>query len=108
MRVCAKIFNWRTLRSGWYHYEPLVHKSNYREFGTMSNFNEMTSKDGISFQCKKQQNGAGRNGGVHIDITSPQHATNVQFDIDDFFDFADFVEDTRAKLLQDLSSDGQD
>jgi hypothetical protein len=70
----------------------------------MSYFNEMTLKDGISFQCKKRHNGAGKNGGVHIDISSPLYAANLQFDINNFFAFADFVEDTRAKLLQELDS----
>lgn len=66
----------------------------------MANFNEMTSKDGVSFQCSKEQNGNGCTGGVRINISSPSQAADFQFGIDDFFDFADFVEDTRAKLLQ--------
>jgi hypothetical protein len=61
----------------------------------------MTTKQGSSFQCKTSERAAPENDGISIDIVSSSNAMSLQFPLNEFLDFADFVENTRARLLRE-------
>ncbi len=67
----------------------------------MTCINEMTTKDGLSFECKKTEIDSVKSDGVSIQIVGPSNATSINLPLEVFLEFADFVEDTRGRLLQE-------
>ena len=64
----------------------------------MTLINKMITKAGLSFECKLSEAAAEKH--VCLDIVSLAKETSLCMNLDDFFCFADFVENTRARLLR--------